>query len=119
MALALSYLWTGRPDDGAAYATGLVEPLPDELGSVDEAALLASLEEAGIVAAGMIAHTDPYTATMNALQFFRIDDIVISTLPATRSGWLRADLISRVRAASNKPVEHIAVEAPTKASAAA
>jgi hypothetical protein len=26
--------------DGAAYATGLVEPLPDELGSSDEAALL-------------------------------------------------------------------------------
>jgi hypothetical protein len=36
---------------------------------------------------------------MNALQFFRVDDIVISTLPATRSGWMRADLIERVRRA--------------------
>ena len=55
----------------------------------------------------MIGDPDPYTATMNALQFFRVDDIVISTLPATRSGWLRADLIERVRKASNKPVEHV------------
>jgi hypothetical protein len=60
-----------------------------------------------LIAAGMIADPDPYTATMNALQFFRVDDIVISTLPATRSGWLRADLIERVRRATNKPVEHV------------
>ncbi|HEY4170156.1 MAG TPA: hypothetical protein VGM96_25405 [Reyranella sp.] len=61
----------------------------------------------GLIAAGMIGDPDPYTATMNALQFFRVDDIVISTLPATRSGWLRADLVERVRKASHKPVEHI------------
>jgi hypothetical protein len=60
-----------------------------------------------LIAAGMIGDPDPYTATMNALQFFRVDDVVISTLPATRSGWLRADLIERVRKATNKPVEHI------------
>jgi hypothetical protein len=61
----------------------------------------------GLIAAGMIGDPDPYTATMNALQFFRVDDVVISTLPATRSGWLRADLIERVRKASHKPVEHV------------
>ena len=62
---------------------------------------------AGLICAGMIADPDPYNAVMNALQFFRVDDIVISTLPATRSGWMRADLIERVRRASNKPVEHL------------
>ena len=61
----------------------------------------------GLVAAGMTGDPDPYTATMNAVNFFHIDDIVISTLPETRSGWLRADLIERVRKASNKPVTHI------------
>jgi hypothetical protein len=61
----------------------------------------------GLLAAGMIGDPDPYTATMNGLQFFRVDDIVISTLPATRSGWLRADLIERVKSASGKPVQHI------------
>ena len=71
----------------------------------------------GLIAAGMIGDPDPYTATMNALQFFRVDDIVISTLPATRSGWLRADLIERVRKVTNKPVEH--VEAADRACASA
>jgi hypothetical protein len=62
---------------------------------------------AGLICAGMIGDPDPYTAVMNAVQFFRVDDIVISTLPATRSGWLRADLVERVRRATNKPVEHV------------
>jgi hypothetical protein len=62
---------------------------------------------ADLICAGMIADPDPYNAIMNALQFFRVDDIVISTLPATRSGWMRADLVERVRRASNKPVEHV------------
>jgi hypothetical protein len=62
---------------------------------------------AGLLAAGMIADPDPYTATMNAVQFFRLDDIIISTLPATRSGWLRADLIKRVTSATGKPVTHV------------
>ncbi|MES1193073.1 MAG: hypothetical protein ABUM26_02030 [Solirubrobacterales bacterium] len=71
----------------------------------------------GLIAAGMIGDPDPYTATMNALQFFRVDDIVISTLPATRSGWLRADLVERVRKVTNKPVEH--VETADRAASAA
>ncbi|MBV9197001.1 MAG: hypothetical protein JO168_22930 [Solirubrobacterales bacterium] len=65
------------------------------------------LHEAGLFAAGMIGDPDPYTAIMNALQYFRVDDIVISTFPATKSGWLRADLIERVRRATGKPVEHV------------
>jgi hypothetical protein len=72
----------------------------------------------GLIAAGMIGDPDPYTATMNALQFFRVDDIVISTLPATRSGWLRADLIERVRKTTNKPVEHIETADRSAANAA-
>ncbi len=62
---------------------------------------------AGLLAAGMIADPDPYTATMNAVQFFHVDDIIISTLPATRSGWLRADLIQRVQSATGKTVTHV------------
>jgi hypothetical protein len=69
--------------------------------------LIDRARAAGLICAGMIGDPDPYTAVMNALQFFRVDDIVISTLPATRSGWLRADLIERVRNASNKPVDHV------------
>jgi hypothetical protein len=71
-----------------------------------------------LIAAGMIGDPDPYTATMNALQLFRVDDIVISTLPATRSGWLRADLIERVRKVTNKPVDHVETTDRAAASAA-
>ena len=42
-------------------------------------------------------HPDPFTAIQNALQFYAVDDIVISTFPETRSGWLRGDLIGRVQ----------------------
>jgi hypothetical protein len=63
---------------------------------------------AGLVAAGMTGDPDPYTATMNALGFFdEIDEVLISTYPATRSGWLRADLVGRVTKAAGKPVKHI------------
>jgi GNAT superfamily N-acetyltransferase len=71
--------------------------------------LIDRARAAGLICAGMIGDPDPFNAVMNAVQFFRVDDIVISTLSATRSGWLRADLIERVRRASNKPVEHVEV----------
>ena len=71
-----------------------------------------------LVAAGMTGDPDPYTATMNALSFFDVDDIVISTYSETRSGWLRSDLIDRVRKASGKNVTHI-VSQPEDAGAKA
>jgi hypothetical protein len=81
--------------------------------------LVDRLRASGLLAAGMIADPDPYTATMNAVQFFHIDDIVISTLPATRSGWLRADLIQRVTSATGKTVTHVEASAPAGSPAAA
>jgi hypothetical protein len=69
--------------------------------------LLRSLREDGIVAAGMIGDPDPYTAIMNAVHYFHISEIVISTLPSDQSKWLADKLVERVRAATNKPVEHI------------
>ena len=71
------------------------------------ALVLDRLHGAGLFAAGMIGDPDPYTAIMNALQYFRVDDIVISTFAETKSGWLRADLIARVRNASGKEVDHV------------
>jgi hypothetical protein len=69
--------------------------------------VLDRLRGRGLYAAGMIGDPDPYTAIMNALQWFRVDDIVISTFPETKSGWLRADLIDRVRRTTGKDVEHV------------
>jgi hypothetical protein len=75
--------------------------------------VLDRLHKAGVYAAGMIGDPDPYTAILNALQSFRVDDIVISTFPETKSGWLRADLIERVRRNTGKPVVHVVQQEPT------
>jgi len=79
--------------------------------------LLATLDEAGIVAAGMIGDPDPYTAIMNAVQYFHISEIVISTLPEGTSQWVADKLVDRVRDATQVPVEHI--ESRTEAAAEA
>lgn len=70
-------------------------------------ALVESLRSEGIVAAGMIGDPDPYTATMNAVQYFHISQIVISTLPESTSRWMAEKLVDRVQGVTNKPVEHI------------
>jgi hypothetical protein len=72
--------------------------------------VLDRLRVRDLYAAGMVGDPDPFTAITNALQYFRVDDIVISTFPETKSGWLRADLIDRVRRATGKPVEHVVHE---------
>lgn len=69
--------------------------------------LLGRLREQGFFASGMIGDPDPYTATMNALELFKVDEVVISTLPGSKSGWMRSDLISRVKGATNAHVEHV------------
>jgi hypothetical protein len=70
---------------------------------------LDRLHEAGLEAVGQVMDPDPYTAIQNALDYYTVDEIVISTFPETRSGWLRGDLVGRVRAFTAKPVEHVVV----------
>lgn len=81
------------------------------------AAMLDRMHAAGLLGAGMIGDPDPYTAVMNALELFRVDDIVISTLPGERSGWMRARLVERVRGATSAKVEHIEVDVNAPATA--
>ena len=71
---------------------------------------LETLTGAGIEAVGQVMDPDPYTAVQNALQFYPADEIIISTFPETRSGWMRSDLIERVRRITSKPVEHVVVD---------
>src|SRR5215210_4850157 len=83
----------------------------DDEGASDRLAhTLKRLEDEGLQAVVQVAHSDPYTAIQNALQFYPADEIVISTFPETRSGWLRSDLIHRVQAATSKPVHHVVAE---------
>ncbi|HEY1777619.1 MAG TPA: hypothetical protein VGG41_15790 [Solirubrobacteraceae bacterium] len=73
--------------------------------------VLRQLRDAGLTVAGLVGDPDPFTATINALQFFRVSRVVISTLPETKSGWLRADLVERVRHYAVCPVEHVVANA--------
>jgi hypothetical protein len=84
------------------------------------ASMLDRLSAAGLLSSGMIGDPDPYTAAIYALELFRVDNVVISTLPDERSGWLRSNLIERVRGASAAKVEHVVVNsAPATAAPAA
>jgi hypothetical protein len=69
--------------------------------------LLESLRSDEIVAAGMIGDPDPYTAAMNALQYFHISEVVISTLPSNRSAWVEKGLVEKIERESGKPVQHV------------
>jgi hypothetical protein len=103
----------------------VVVPQPDGTGEAPRqararlATLLDRLHEAGLLASGMIGDPDPYNAAANALELFRVDDIVISTLPDERSGWMRAGLIARVKSATSAPVEHVVVDIRTTTAASA
>jgi hypothetical protein len=68
---------------------------------------VAELRAAGIDAHGQVAHPDPYTAAMHAVRDERIDEIIVSTFPQERSGWLRKDLVERLRENAGVPVEHV------------
>jgi hypothetical protein len=82
------------------------------------AQLVDRMRAEGMLVAGMIGPPEPYDATMNALQFFRVDDVVISTLPERSSRWLRADLVERVKKSTPVPVEHLVAEASSAPAAA-
>jgi hypothetical protein len=103
----------------------VVVPQPDGTGEAPRqararlATMLDRLHGAGLLASGMIGDPDPYNAAANALELFRVDDIVISTLPDERSGWMRADLIDRVKHATSAPVEHVVVDLNATAASAA
>ncbi len=66
---------------------------------------LAELREAGIEADGEVMDPDPYAATMDGIAQYHADEIIISTHPETRSGWLRRDLVERIRGDSGLPVD--------------
>jgi hypothetical protein len=72
--------------------------------------LVGELRAEGIEAHGQIAHPDPHTAAMQAVHDERVDEIIVSTFPGQKSGWLRRDLVSRLRSDSGLPVDHVVSE---------
>jgi hypothetical protein len=102
----------------------VIVPQPDGSGGAPKlararlATMLDQLHSEGLLGSGVIGDPDPYTAAVNALELFRVDDVVISTLPDQRSGWMRANLIERVQHMTSAPVEHVVVDLQANSTAA-
>ena len=98
------------PVGGIIYSLPLSEA--EEAEELDYAqqrldALVAFLESNGGTASGWITRNDPITATDDALLDGRFDEIVISTLPAGLSRWLKMDLPCRLKRRTSIPVTHV------------
>jgi hypothetical protein len=68
---------------------------------------IAELRSDGIDAHGQVAHPDPFSAALEAIREERVDEIIVSTFGPEKSGWLRRDLVERLRSETGVPVEHV------------
>jgi hypothetical protein len=68
---------------------------------------VGELRGAGIDAHGQVAHPDPFSAALEAIREERVDEIIVSTFAPEKSGWLRRDLVERLRDETGLPVEHV------------
>jgi len=71
---------------------------------------LAQLRGEGIDAHGQVAHPDPFSAAMEAVHDERVDEIIVSTWQPLSSGWMRGDVVERLRKETGVPVEHVVVD---------
>lgn len=72
------------------------DPDTDEATATLELAIPILEEAAGRHVDGVIGDSDPFIAVRDAVTNIGIDEIIISTLPARVSQWLRRDLPHRV-----------------------
>jgi hypothetical protein len=71
------------------------------------AATLAELYRHEIDATGQPMSPDPFHAVVNAVEHYRIDEILISTLRGEQSKWLQEGLLEKVENHTDIPVEHV------------
>jgi len=74
---------------------------------------LELLRSHGIAADGFVVDADPVSAVRDSFAQLepRPDEIVVSTHPEERSGWMRRHVVERIRSvAGDIPVEHVVVD---------
>jgi len=87
--------------------------------SRDLASLMATLYREDIDTTGQPMSPDPFESVKDAIAHYRVDDVLISTLPGEQSHWLESDLVGRVREITDKPVAHHEAGSSPQAVAAA
>ena len=70
-------------------------------------AQLAKIDAASYAATGELGDADPVRAIQTVLGRGSFDGIILSTLPAGLSRWLKGDLVRRVERETGLPVTHI------------
>ena len=74
---------------------------------------LRALQAAGVPAHGLVVDAEPVDALRDALAQAEppADEVIVSTHPVPKSGWLRKNIGDRMRAAAGElPVEHVVVD---------
>jgi hypothetical protein len=97
----------------------IISPQGDAEGSYEDAEkrllrAVALLRGEGINAHGQISHPDPYAAVTQTMEDERVDEVIVSTFPNARSGWMRRDLLGRLRKDLDVPIEHVEVDVPAE-----
>lgn len=75
----------------------------------DLAKTLAELYRSGIDATGQPMSPEAEAAIRNAIEHYRVDEILIATLAGQESKWLAEGLVEKTEQFSGKPVEHFEV----------
>ena len=75
---------------------------------------VACLTGDGIRTLARLADPDPVLAIRDALHEFAADEIHLVTAPQRPSGWLRPNVVERVRRSFRQPVKHVLVSPAQK-----
>ena len=100
----------------------IISPQGESEGSYEQAErrllrAVSLLRSEGLDVHGQISHPDPFTAVMQTIEDERVDELIVSTFPDARSGWLRRNLLERLRDETKLPLEHVTVDAPVAVTA--
>jgi hypothetical protein len=68
----------------------------------------ARMAAEGIQASGLLGDSDPVVAAQNVVHDEPVDEIIVSTFPQASSGWLRRDVVGRIKTLG-MPVTHVVV----------
>src|SRR5437868_11033067 len=72
---------------------------------------LELLRKEGVPATGVVVESDPVAAVRDAIEQLEPDEVIVSTHPQQKSGWLRRNAVDQMRrVAGDLPFEHVVVD---------